>query len=197
VIALWLDPADAGTLASLGRLHLTSGRYSEAVDTLTRAASLDPADAQIVHALGEALMRVGDANAGRQHIDTAVRLQERAVDAQRRARTAGMLSLQAELELSQANAGGAIELLRNAATLESRDVSIRMRLADALVAANRLEEAAAELQQAVSLNAGPDVHRRLANVYSALGRSEDRARELQLHTNARLQELRERAGEAR
>ncbi len=137
VVALWLDPAGAGTLTAIGRLHLTTGRYPEAVDTLTRAVSLDPADGQIVHALGEALVRAGNGDAGRQHIDTAVRLQERAVEAQRRARTAGMLSLQAELEMTQRNAAGAIDLLRNAAALENRDVSIRLRLADALIAANR------------------------------------------------------------
>lgn len=195
VIALWLGPDDAGTLTALGGLHLATGHFPEAVEALTRAATIDPADAQIVHALGEALVRAGNGDAGRQQIDTAVRLQERAVEAQRRARTAGMLSLQAEVENARGNVAGAIDRLRNAATLENRDVAIRLRLADALIAANRHDEAAAELQQAVSLNAGADVHRRLANVLAALGRAEDRDRERQLYTNARLQELRERAGD--
>lgn len=195
VVALWLDPADAGTLTSLGRLHLTTGRYPEAVDTLTRAVSLDPADAQIVHALGEALVRAGSADDGRQYIDTAVSLQERAVEAQRRARTAGMLSLQAEIEMSQRNVTGAIDRWRSAVALENRDVAMRLRLADALIAANRLAEAATELEQAVSLNAGVDVHRRLASVYAVLGRAEDSAREQRLYRDGSLRELQERAGD--
>ena len=197
VIALWLDPADADTLSAIGKLHLTTGGYPEAVDALTRAFSLDPTDAQIVHTLGEALVRAGRADEGRQHLESAGRLQERAVEAQRRARTAGMLSVQAEVAKSEGNAAGVIELWRNAADLEPRDSSIRLRLADALVATNRGAEAAAELERIIPLNAGPDVHRRLANVYAALGRADDSARERRVYTDERLRELHERSGEVR
>ena len=135
-IALWLQPADVETLAAIGRLHLTAGRYPEAVEALTRANALDPTDAQTLQALGEAFIRSGNAEAGRQRIENAARQRERAVEAQRRARTAGMLSLQAELAMAEHNPADAIDLWRNAAALESRDVSIRVRLADALIAAN-------------------------------------------------------------
>ena len=195
VTALWLDPADVGTLTVIGRQHLTAGRFAEAVDTLTRAASLDPGDAQVQHALGEALVRSGNADSGRENIEAAVRLQERAVDAQRRARTAGMLSLQAELEMSSGNVAGAVDRWRSAVALENRDVAIRLRLADALIAVNRLAEAATELEQAVSLNAGVDVHRRLASVYAGVGRADDSARERRLYREAMLRDLHERAGE--
>jgi tetratricopeptide (TPR) repeat protein len=195
VISLWLDPADVETLTTIGRLHLTTGDYPGAIETLTRAVSLDPADPQVVNALGEALVRGGSPDAGRQHVETAERLQARAVEAQRRARTAGMLSLQAELQMTQRDFAGASDLWRQAAELETRDVSMRLRLADALIAAGRGVEAATELQRAIPLNAGADAHRLLAEVYAALGQSEDSARERRLYTDARLRQLQERAGE--
>ena len=65
-----------------------------------------------------------------------------------------------------------------------------LRLADALIKAGRLEEAAGVLQAAIPSNAGPETHRRLAEVYAALGRPEDSARERQAYTQQRLEELR-------
>jgi predicted Zn-dependent protease len=108
-----------------------------------------------------------------------------------------MLSTQAEVALSQRNQAGAIDLWRNAVALAPRDVTIRLRLADTLITANRHEEAAAELQQMISLNAGPDAHRRLANVYDLLGRGGDSAREQRLYTEGRLRQLQERSGDIR
>jgi len=49
--------------------------------------------------------------------------------------------------------------------------------------------AAAALQAAVAANARPETHRRLAEVYVALGRPEESARERQAYTQQRLQEL--------
>jgi predicted Zn-dependent protease len=106
-----------------------------------------------------------------------------------------MLSLQAELQMTQRDFAGASDLWRQAAELETRDVSMRLRLADALIAAGRGVEAATELQRAIPLNAGADAHRLLAEVYAALGQSEDSARERRLYTDARLRQLQERAGE--
>jgi len=99
--------------------------------------------------------------------------------------------------LARGDVAGSLELWRNAAATQPRDPSIRLRLADALVAANRAAEAATELEQVVPLNAGPDVHRRLAAVYATLGRTDDSARERRLYTEERLRELQERAGDVR
>ena len=72
---------------------------------------------------------------------------------------------------------------------------MQLRLADAFIAAKRCDEAAARLQAALALNAGADAHRRLAEVYTTLGRSEEAAREKRAYTEQRLRELRQRAGE--
>ena len=196
VVALWLDPADAETLTALGRLHLTGSRYPEAVDTLTRAVALQPANGQAVHALGDALVRAGNDGAGRQRLEEAEQLGAVTLEQQRRARTVGMLSLQADVYAADGDYDHAIETWRKAVALESRSASAHVRLADALIATRQLEDAAKELQAAIALDAGPDAHRRLADVYSTLGRGDDSARERRTYTTARLQQLRQQAGES-
>jgi tetratricopeptide (TPR) repeat protein len=196
-VALWLEPDDVGTLTALGRLHLTQRRYPQAVEVLTRAVALQPANAQAVHALGDALVRAGNDRAGRQHLEEAEQLGARAVEAQRRARTVGMLSLQADVDAGKGDYDRAIETWRKAIALDRRSASAHVRLAEALIATRRFDEAVAELQGVASLDPGPDPHRRLADVYSALGRGDDSARERRTYTAQKLDELRQRAGESR
>jgi len=193
VVALWLEPSNAETLTSLGRLHLTLGEYQPAIDALAHAVSVEPGNAQAAHALHESLMRAGRTREAEQLLGEAERLQARAVEAQRRLRTLGMLSLQAEVRMAQRDYDGAIEVWQQATALEGRSVSAHVRLADALIAANRLDPAAAELQAAIGLNAGTDIHRRLADVFAALGRNEDSARERGIYIEQRLQQLRQQS----
>jgi len=190
VIALWLQPDSATALGSIGRLHLSGGRYPQAIEALTRAVTLAPADAQSVHALGDALVRAGKLNEGEPWLKESARLQANAVETQRRSRTAAMLSLQAEIDMSQGRYDQAIETWQQARELESRNAATHLRLADAFVAAKKLDQAARELEIAISLKAGADAHRRLASVYADLGRTDDSARERHIYTEERLQELR-------
>ena len=46
------------------------------------------------------------------------------------------------------------------------------------------------LQAAIPLNARPETHRRLAEVYAGLGRTEESARERRSYAELRLEELR-------
>jgi tetratricopeptide (TPR) repeat protein len=195
VMALLLEPADAETLTAVGRLHLAAGRYPPAIDALTRAVRLAPANPESSHALGEALTRTGRTEEGRQQLAEAERLRTRAVEAQRRSRTGGMLSLQAEVSISQGQVDRAIEMWQQASELEPRNANTHLRLAAALVTAQRLDEAAAQLQMAILADAGADAYRRLADVYTAMGRAEDGVRARRVYSEQRLKELRERSGE--
>jgi tetratricopeptide (TPR) repeat protein len=197
VVALWLDPGGAETLAALGRLQLAADPIPQAMDVLTRAVAVEPANAPAVNALGETLLRAGRATEGQERLEESRRLQARAVDAQRRSRTAGMLSLQAELAMTQRDYARAIDTWEQAAEMEPRNITIRLGLADALIATKRLTEAIPALQAATSLDAGADVHRRLADVYAALGRPDDSTRERLAYTEQRLTELRQAAGGSR
>ena len=191
VVALMLDPGDEETRTALARVHLAAGRAGQAVEILERTGVLSSSDA--VRALGEALVRVGRTAEGEKRLRESERLQAQAVEDDRRQRTAATLALQAEVRMSERDYSGAIALWRQVVTMRPGSASTHLRLADALLAADRLDEAAAAYQTAVSLDAVPaEPHRRLAGVYEALGRREESARALAGYVSRKLEELRRR-----
>jgi tetratricopeptide (TPR) repeat protein len=189
VTALLLDPADAETLTVLGQLHLAAGRIGQAVAALERARALTPGSGEALHALGSALVRAGRTAEGQQLLEQSLRRQAQDVEDQRSRRTAAMLAVQAEIHLSKGEHDAAIAVWKEAGAIR-RDSVGHLQVADALVRAGRLEEAAAVLEAAIPSNSRPETHRRLAGVYAALGRAEDSAREQRRYTEQRLEELR-------
>ena len=187
--ALLLDPLDAATLTALGQLHLAAGRTPQALAALQRALALDAGNSQAMNALGNALIRAGREEEGRQRLEESVRRQAQDVEDQRSRRTAAMLTVQADVEMSKGDFDAAVDLLKQAMATR-RDSVGALQVADALIKGKRLEDAAAVLQAAVRSNARPETHRRLAEVYAALGRPEDSARERQAYTQQRFEELR-------
>jgi len=191
VVALMLDPGDEETRTALARIHLTAGRAERAIEILERSGTLNSSDA--VRALGEALVRTGRAAEAEKRLQESERLQAQAVEDDRRQRSAATLSLQAEVRMSERDYSGAIELWRQVMTLRPGSVSTHLRLADALAAAKRLDEAASAYQSAISLDDAPaEPHRRLADVYDALGRREESARARANYSSRKLEELRRR-----
>ncbi len=189
VTALLLDPANAATLTALGQLHLAAGRTPRALAALERALALDAGDSQALNALGNALIRAGRTEEGQRRLEESVRRQAQDVEDQRSRRTAAMLTVQAEVHMSRGEFDAALDLWKQAITVR-RDSVGTIQVADALMKSGRLEEAAAVLQAAISANARPETHRRLAEVYAMLGRPEESARERQAYTRQRLEELR-------
>ena len=189
VTALLLNPLDAETLTALGQLHLAAGRTPQALAALERALALDAGNSQALNALGNALIRAGRTEEGQRRLEESVRRQAQDVEDQRSRRTAAMLTVQAEVHMSRGEYDAALDAWKQAITIR-RDSVGSLQVADALIKAGRLEEAAAVLQAAIPLNARPETHRRLAEVYAALGRLEDSARERQAYTRQRLEELR-------
>jgi tetratricopeptide (TPR) repeat protein len=189
VIALWLDTMDAETLTTLGRLHVGAGRFTAAIDALTRAVALEPANVQAVHGLGEALVRAGRTAEGQAQLEESERLRNLAVEDQRRQRTSGMLALQAEIDTREGQHDRAIETWRRVIELEGTTSANLLRLAEALFAAKRFEQAAEQILMAIAQNAGPDAHRRLAEVYAAMGRGEESTRARATYVQLRLEQL--------
>ena len=206
VIALLLDPNDVETLTELGRLHLTGGlkerRQGVPVDSvagageaLERAVAIDPANRLALRALADALIRAGRTTEGKQRLEESERLQSRAIEDDRRAKTAAVLRLNAEIRRGQQDYAGAIDLWRQAISLQGGNAALHLRLAEALAAAKRTDEAVAEYLTAISLGAGADAHRRLAELYDSLGRTAEAGRERAVYIERRLQELRQRVDE--
>jgi tetratricopeptide (TPR) repeat protein len=189
VMALLLDPLDAETLTALGRLHLAAGRTPQAVGALQRALALDAVNSEALHALGNALIRAGRTAEGQQRLEESVRRQAQDVEDQRSRRTAAMLAVQAAIHVSKGEYDAAFDAWKQAISIRRDSVS-PFQVADALMKAGRLEQASAVLQAAIPSNPRPEVHRRLALVYAALGRTEESARERLTYTKQRLEELR-------
>lgn len=193
VIALLLDPDDVETLTALGTWHLTADQPPRSVDALERAVSIDPSNRLAVHALAGALIRVGRVSEGKQRLQESERLQAQAIEDDRRVKTASVLRLNAEMRMAGRDHAGAVDIWRQAILLQPGSAAVHLRLAEALAAANRPDEAVAEYLTAISLEAGPDAHRRLAELYDSLGRTGEASRERRVHVERRLEELRQRA----
>ena len=189
VTALLLDPLDAETLTALGQLHLAAGRTPQAIAALERALALDAGNSQALNALGNALIRAGRTAEGQRRLEESARRQTQDVEDQRSRRTAAMLSVQATIQVSKGEYDAAIDTWKRAIAIRRESVG-PFQVADALVKAGRLEEASALLQAAIPSNQRPEVHRRLAEVYAAMGRTADSVRERQTYTQQRLEELR-------
>ena len=195
VIALLLDPNDVETLTALGRWHLTADQPARSVEALERAVGINPTNRLAVHALAGALIQVGRVGEGKQRLQESERLQAQAIDDDRRVKTAAVLRLSAEMRMAERDYAGAVDSWRQAILLQPGSATVHLRLAEALAAANRPDEAVAEYLTAISLKAGADAHRRLAELYDALGRTAESSRERVTHVERRLEELRRRAEE--
>ena len=194
VIALLLDPDDVEALTALGRWHLTADPdVARSVDALERAVSIDPTNRLAVHALAGALIRVGRASEGKQRLQESEQLQAQAIENDRRVKTAAVLRLNGEMRMTAGDPVGAVDVWRQAILLQPGSAAVHLRLAEALAVANRPDEAVAEYLTAISLNAGTDAHRRLAELYDSLGRTGEAGRERRVHVEQRLEELRQRA----
>ena len=192
VIALLLDPDDVETLTALGTWHLTAEQPEFSVEALERAVGIDSTNRLAVHALAGALIRGGRAAEGKQRLQESERLQAQAIENDRRVKAAAVLRLNAEMRMAARDYAGAVEIWREAILLQP-GAAVHLRLAEALAAANRRDEAVAEYLTAISLKAPPDAHRRLAELYDALGRTAEGSRERATHIERRLEELRQRA----
>ena len=126
-------------------------------------------------------------------MEESERLQAQAIEEDRRLKAAAVLRLNAEMHMRAGEYADAIDVWRQAIRMQPRYAPPHLRLAEALVAANRGEDAVEEYRTAIALGAGPDAHRRLAELYGVLGRPADANRARAAHVAVRLEDLRQRA----
>jgi len=195
VVALMLAPDNADALTGLGRLHLAAGRLPESINALQRAIATGRNNQEALQALGNALVRAGNTTEGQARLQESGQLRSRSIDEERLTRTIAILTVQADVRKDARDFAAAVDLWDQIVQLRPANASSHTRLADACVAAGRPEEAAKAYQTAISLGAGVDVRRRLADVYAALGRTDDSARERASYVAQRLEELRQRSAD--
>ena len=189
IMALLLDPNDVAALTAVGRAHTAAGEYDRAIEALQRAVSQAPQYGGAVQALGEALTRSGRIDEGRDQLQDAARLLILSVDEQRRLRNAQLRIDEADIRMREGRYDEAIVLWQRAIELEDMNAAMYLDLGKALAAAKRYPEAATAIEKAIALNAAPDAHLRLAEVYTALGRVDDAARQRNAYTQRRLNPL--------
>ena len=94
---LLIDSADAEAYASIGQIHLSAGRYDEAVEILQKAVSLKPQYREARYALANALIRLGRMDEGRRELEVVAKLQAEAVEEEHRSYELSQLKLEADL----------------------------------------------------------------------------------------------------
>jgi tetratricopeptide (TPR) repeat protein len=176
--ALLIDAENADAYAGIGQLHLDAGRLDEAVEVLRRAVRLQPASTEARYALASALLQSGRVEEGKKALDEFAQLQVQQAERTRRSMALDALKDAATVRASQGDATGAVALWQRVVAEQPNLLANHTELAAALVAADRSAEAVRHYEKAVALGGGPHVHKQLAALYAALGRTveSDRAR---------------------
>ena len=173
--AVLIQPDSVRAHLSIGQMHLDAGRYAEAIASLRWVVARSPSLAGARYALANALQRAGQASEAAEELEAFTRLQVQATEADRKDRRVGALQLQAALFEQTGTCTQATDVRRRLIQLAPEMATHYVALADCLVRLSQYQEAAEALERAVSLGAPPIVFRRLADLYSRLGRPDDSA----------------------
>jgi tetratricopeptide (TPR) repeat protein len=173
----WLDPGSADARAASGQIYLRRERYADAALAAREALTLDPEHQKARYTLGTALMRLGETAEGQHELDIFEReVAASAASQQRRTALNGIRRDAARL-LAAGDAAGAAIVLRQAISYAPAEARSYLDLGGALMTAGQPLDALDSFLKARDLTDSPEVHRLLAGVYRALGRTEDRERE--------------------
>jgi tetratricopeptide (TPR) repeat protein len=171
-----IDPRNAGALVGGSQVFLRLGRFEDALDLSTQALAIDARLKDARYALATSLMRLGRQEEGKRELDVFERMQAEVMADTQRQSQLNTTKRDAARLLEERDYSGAATLLRKALALDAGAADLNRDLGVALLGAGRADEAVPPLLRAVQLQDAPDVHRLLAQAYSALGqRSESDA----------------------
>lgn len=164
----WLDkliPSPAEELRRVARQRMTEGDLAGAMEQLSHASALDPANEWVRVDAAEILATQGQAAEARALLDS---LKDPEVSKDSR-----VMQLMAQVRLMQAGAGGeSEEKLAAAVAANPADLEARLRLANALVAGDRYAEGMDQLLEIVRRDRSfrDDIGRKtLLDVFNLLG----------------------------
>ncbi len=173
VAACLIEPADAEAHVAIGRIHLDAGRHDAAVRALGRAVELVPGHHEARYALATALTRLGDTDAAAREFDAFERSSRQALAARRRDMALDVLIEEATFHAGEGRYDRSAAFWRQVVERDPRQPSHRVNLGSALTRAGRLHEAIEQYETAAALEGGPEVYRRLAELYARVGRAAD------------------------
>jgi tetratricopeptide (TPR) repeat protein len=172
-VALLLDPARAAARTALAHVYLRDGRYEQAAEASREALAIDAGDREAHYVHATALVRLGKAEEGRQHLETYQRLLAEDAAARARGLELGRLRREAAVASARGDHAAAAALLEEALAYAPRAPESHLDLGLALLGAGRLPEAIERLSSAIALGAPPEAHLRLADAYDAAGRTDE------------------------
>jgi tetratricopeptide (TPR) repeat protein len=188
-VALWMNPDDADTLTAIAQVQLGRQQPAEALELLRRAVQVRPDAAEPRYAIARALMQLGRVEEAHQETASFAPLRDEILERNRRDTEIVTLLREADLEAAAGRHDDAARLLADVVSLAPDVLSYRLRHADALVEAGRLEESLDHLIRAGELDGVAEVHRRAATVLSLLGRHEEAAQAQAVYQRLRWQDL--------
>jgi superkiller protein 3 len=184
VAAVLVDPRDAGAHLGIGQILLNTGHVEDAVTALRRALQLVPGYTEARYALATALSRLGRTSESAQEFDRVQQAQRQETADRRRAMALATIKEEAALRTAEGDYDRAAALWQQAIEREPNQASNHIDFAAMLLRAGRVEQAIEHYERALTFGADPLVYRRLAELYSSLGRSEDAARARAAYTRA-------------
>lgn len=193
--ALLVDPADAAAAGQIARMHLERREWADAVAVAQYALRIDPDEHEARYALATGLTRLGRDEEGAAAFEAFRRLQQAAIARERQVYELDALRRQAVVSLEAGDLARAVDLRRAIVERQPDVAALHADLGDALLLADRPEEAVESFERALSLDPGADVHRQLAEAYGALGQAGKRREHLEAHERRKAARL--RAGEFR
>lgn len=182
--ALLIDPGTVRAYAGVGQLRLQQGRYAEAAEAAQRAVDLDPAHPGARYSLGAALLRSGRKAEGQKEIEIFERLQAENRARDERDWEVKLLRQAASASLDKGDIEQVAEALRKVIPYAPDDPASYISLGAVLKKLGQHAEAIEQFEKALSLKAGADVHRLLAESYQSLGRLEESRRHRAVYDRA-------------
>jgi len=179
--ALMIDPRHTNASAALGKAYLRLGDYADAEAAARRAVALDRTHLEARYTLAAALVRLGRTEEGKQELERYRQMQADAEASRRREYEMTALMRAVAESTGRGAYDEAAARLREAIRIKPDDAALHVSLGLALRNAGRLAEAVEPLERALTLNAGPEVHRHLADLYAALGRPDESQRHRALY----------------
>jgi tetratricopeptide (TPR) repeat protein len=176
VAALLANPNDPDAYLAIGQIHLAAERYPDAVLVLERAVALNGDSAEARYALGTALVRSGQRDAGARHLAEFQRLQAQAVEDRRRQIDVAVLKLEAGERTREGAHQQAVTLWQAIVAAQPGVAVNHVELAAALARNGQTDAAIEQYEQALTLDAEPGTYRQLAALYEKIGRLDESAR---------------------
>jgi tetratricopeptide (TPR) repeat protein len=187
--ALLVGPQDGESYTGISQVYLRSGRFAEAVEASRRALAIDPAQKAARYALATSLIRLGRASEGAKALEEFQRMQAESQVREQREWELKMLKQEASVSLDKGDYDTTMALLQKALSYEPNAASAHTNLGLILMKVGRHDEAIRYLNKAVDLQAGPEVHRYLAEAYAALGQREPSQQQQTIYDRQRQQRL--------